>query len=94
MKETTTKVAELKKKPDTDLANYREETARYKKSAEFYETQYNDYKDQMEDVGVVGSTKYYKKKAEELERKLTEQQGSPVENLKEQFDELKTQYYR
>lgn len=76
------------------LATSKDETASYKKSAEFYETQYNDYKDQMEDAGVAGSTEYYKKKAEVLERKLTDQQGSPVENLKEQFDELKTQYYR
>jgi hypothetical protein len=72
------------------LATSKDETASYKKSAEFYETQYNDYKDQMEDAGVVGSTEYYKTKAEDLEKKFNGLDGSEVEK----FKELNTNYNR
>ena len=72
------------------LATSKDETSSYKKSAEFYETQYNDYKDQMEDAGVVGSTEYYKTKAEDLEKKFNGLDGSEVEK----FKELNTNYNR
>ena len=89
-------VSELKKLQQeaedlkSKLATSKDETASYKKSAEFYETQYNDYKDQMEDAGVVGSTEYYKKKAEDLEKKFNGLDGSEVEK----FKELNTNYNR
>ena len=94
LEEATTKVAELEKKTDADLVTSKDETASYKKSAEFYETQYNDYKDQMEDAGVVGSTEYYKKKAEDLEKKFNGLNGSTaeVEKLREHYKELNTKY--